>query len=123
MNNAGYFEIKIDQGSDFILPFELLDERGTAVSLAGATITAQIRQTPQAADPVATFTGTVTDGPNGEGQISLTAAETAAIDVDNSQPGERALTTYVWDCEVEFSDGTKQRILEGPCYVSPEVTR
>jgi hypothetical protein len=124
MNNAGYLEIKIDQGADFSIPFQVLDERNTPVSIAGATITGQIRATPQAANPaIATFTGAIVDGPNGEGQLSLTAAETSAIPVDNSIPGERALTTYVWDCEIEFADGTKQRILEGPAYISPEVTK
>lgn len=124
MINAGYQEIQIDQGSTFELQFQILDEIDEPVSLAGATIRGQIRRAPETADPaVASFTGTVMSASEGQGKVSLTAVQTAAIPVDNSGNGQRKLTTYVWDCEVVFADTTVQRILEGPCYVSPEVTR
>lgn len=123
MNNAGQLDIQLDQGSTFTLPFELLDEDDVAVSLSGATIRGKIRVSPEATAVIATFTGTVTDGPNGEGNVSLTAAETAAIAADNSGSGNRKLTTFVYDVEVVFSDLTVQRILEGNAYLSPEASR
>lgn len=121
MTSAGNLDITIDQGADFVVPFQLIDEDGDPISLSLATISAKIRSIPSST-VVATFTGTVTSGPDGEGQVALTAAETAAIPVDPSTPGDRVLTEYMWDCEVTFSDGFVQRILQGYVYVSPEVT-
>lgn len=123
MNNAGQLDIQIDQGSTFTLPFELQDESGVAVSLSGATIAGKIRSAPESTTVIATFTGTVTDGPNGEGQVSLSAATTAALTADNSGAGNRKLTTWVYDIEVTFSDSTVQRILEGNAYLSPECSK
>jgi hypothetical protein len=121
--NAGYLEIQIDQGATFLLPFQVVDESDVAVSLTGATIRGQIRATPQSATVIETFTGTVTSAGDGEGQVSLSAAETAAIPVDASEAGQRAITTYVYDVEIVYADTTVQRILEGPCFISPEATR
>lgn len=121
MTNAGQLNIQVDQGANFLLPFQLIGSDGNPVSLSLATIRGRIKLTPQAATVIATFTGTVTDGPEGEGQVALTDTETLAIPVDNSTDGDRVLTTYMYDVEVEYSDGFVQRILEGYCYVSPEV--
>lgn len=123
MNNAGTLDIQIDQGATFQLPFTLTDEDDVPVSLSGASIAGKIRTSPEATTVIATFTGTVTDGPNGEGQVSLTAVQTAAIVADNSGTGNRKLTTFVYDIEVTYSDATVQRILEGNAYLSPEATR
>lgn len=123
MINAGQQDIQIDQGASFLLQFECLDEDDVAISLAGATITGKIRSAPETVAVIATFTGAVISGPDGTGQVSLTPVETAAIPVDNSGAGKRKLTKYVYDIEVLFSDGYKQRILEGLCFVSPEVTK
>lgn len=124
MIRAGYQDIQIDQGATFEMQFQVLDETDMPVSLAGATIRGQIRKAPESDDPaIASFTGTVMSAADGEGKVSLTPAETALIPADNSGQGERKLTTYVYDIEIEFADGTVQRILEGPCYLSPEVTR
>lgn len=123
MTSAGNLDITIDQGANFLLPFQLIGSDGNPVSMALAIITGKIRSTPQATTVIATFTGTVTDGPEGIGQVTLTNAETAAIPVDPSTSDDRVLTTYQYDITVEFSDGFKQRVLEGYCYVSPEVDR
>jgi hypothetical protein len=123
MKNAGQLDIQIDQGATFTLPFQVLDEDDDPVSLSGATISGKIRRSPESTTVIATFTGTVTDGPEGEGQVSLSAATTAAIAADSSGNGNRKLTTFVYDIEVTYSDLTVQRILEGNCYLSPEATR
>ncbi len=123
MINAGELDIQIDQGSDFELPFTLYDEDGEVVSLTGATIRGSIRTAPEAVAATVSFTGTVVSGSEGQGKVALTAVQTAALTVDDSGRGKRKLTTYVYDIEVVFSDGYVQRILQGPCYVSPEITR
>lgn len=123
MMSAGYLDIQIDQGSTFALNFRLKDTDRNPVSLTGAVISGKIRLAPESADPIVAFTGTVISEANGEGQISLTAVQTAAIAVDASGAGKRKLKKYLYDVEVDFLDGTKQRVLEGLCLVSPEVTR
>jgi len=121
--NAGPQDIQIDQGASFLMNFILEDDDGNPVSLAGATIAGKIRQAPESAVAIVAFTGTVISAGDGEGQISLTDVQTAAIPVDASGQGKRKLTKYVYDVEVTFGDGYKQRVLEGICFVSPEVTK
>lgn len=125
MTTAGVYDIYADQGATFELLFTIYSDlaRTTPESLSGATITGKVRRSPEATAVIATFTGTVIDGPNGEGKISLSAATTAAIVCDNSGTGNRKLTEFVYDVEVTYSDATVQRILEGNFYVSPEATR
>lgn len=123
MNNAAYLDIQVDQGATFELGFSLEDADGLPVSLASATVRGKIRTAPESTTVIATFTGTVTDADNGEGTVSLSAAVTAAIAADDSGAGQRDLTKFIYDVEVVYSDATVQRILEGICYVSPEVTR
>lgn len=123
MINAGQLDIQIDQGATFLLQFQVLDESGVAVSLTGATIRGQVRTAPESSTIIATFTGTVTDAGEGEGQISLTAAQTAAIVAGASGRGQRDLTEFVYDCEILYADTTVQRILEGAAYLSPEVSK
>lgn len=123
MLNAGELDITIPQGSDFNIPFQVLDVNNDAVSINGATIRGQIRKKVESADIIATFTGSIVDGPNGEGLLSLTAAQTAAIPADNSGQCNRKQTCYAWDAEIVFNDGVVMRILQGQAYLDPEVTR
>lgn len=116
-------DITIYQGSSFYLPFQLLDDDGDPVSLNGATIRAKVRNDVDDAASIIDFTGTVVSGDDGEGELTLTAAQTAAISLPASAAKERPLTQYLWDFEVLFSDGYVQRIAEGNCYLSPEVTK
>lgn len=125
MRGPANLDITIYQGATFRLPFELVDEDDVAVSIAGATIRGKVKNDVDdlAAAQIVAFTGTVTDGPNGEGEVTLTAVETAAIALPASPAKKRPLTKYLYDVEILFSDNQVQRILEGNCYVSPEVTK
>lgn len=123
MIGPGNLDITVYQGADFYLPFELLDSDGDPVSLTGATIRAKVRNDVDDAAAIITFTGTVVSGEDGTGEITATAAETAAIVLPAAPAKKRPLTKYLWDCEVLFSDGKVQRILEGFCFFSPEVTK
>jgi hypothetical protein len=123
MINAGNQDIQIDQGADFELAFQLLDDDNEPVSLDLATIRGSIRLAPESAAATISFTGTVVSGEDGQGKVTLTGAQTATIPVDNSGTGKRKLKTYVYDIEAVYGDGKIQRILQGRCYISPEVTR
>lgn len=116
-------DIQIYQGASFVLPFTLTDTDGDPVSLTGATIRGKVKNDVDDAAAIVSFTGTVTDGANGEGEITLTGAETAAIVLPASAAKKRPLTRYLWDCEILYSDGFISRIMEGFCYISPEVTK
>jgi hypothetical protein len=116
-------DIEIYQGASFKLPFALKDDDDVAVSMAGATIRGKVRNDLDDAASIIDFTGTVTDGPNGEGEITLTATQTAGIVLPASPAKKRPRTRYLYDVEVLFSDAQVQRILEGNCYVSPEATK
>lgn len=116
-------DITVYQGDDFLLPFQLLDNDNQPVSLNGATITAKVRNDVDDVAPILTFTGLVTGGDAGQGSISATAAQTAAVVLPNSPSKKRPLTKYLWDAHVLFSDGYTVRIYEGFCYFSPEASK
>jgi hypothetical protein len=116
-------DITIFQGASFYLPFQLLEDDGDPTSLNGATIRGKVRNDLDDAAPIISFTGTVVSGDDGEGELTLTAAQTAAIALPASTAKKRPLTQYLWDFEVEFADGYVQRMAEGNCYVSPEVSK
>jgi len=116
-------DITVFQGATFYLPFTLTDSDNEPVSLTGATIRAKVRNDVDDAASIIDFVGTVVSGEDGEGEITATAAATAAIVLPASPAKKRPLTTYLWDMEVLFSDGYVQRVFEGRCYFSPEITK
>lgn len=115
-------DITVFQGANFYLPFTLTDEDNEPVSLTGATIRGKVKNDVDDTAVIMTFTGTVVSGADGEGEVTATAAVTAAVVLPASAAKKRPLTKYLYDIEVLFSDGYVQRILEGRCYFSPEVT-
>ncbi len=123
MIGPGALDITVYLGADFYLPFELTDDDGVAVSLSGALIRAKVRNDVDDAAPFLTFVGTVVSGDDGQGKLTATAAVTAALVLPASPAKKRPLTKMLWDCEVEFSTGEVQRILEGFCFFSPEATK
>lgn len=116
-------DINIYQGSTFYWPFTLYDTDGDTVSLSGAEIRGKVRNDVDDAAAIVTFTGTVVSGEGGQGELTLTPALTAAIVLPASPPKKRIPTKYLWDMEVEFSNGVVIRVYQGFCYVWPEVTK
>lgn len=126
MNGPSPLDITIYKGQDFILPLQMFDDTNTdtPVSLAGASIVAMIRNDVTDVAPIATFTCTIDDGPNGKFTIKMPGATTVGIATDEPGPKRRSpLTKYLWDSYATYADGTIQRILEGFCYVDPEASR
>lgn len=124
MRGPADLDIDIFQGATFRLPIALEDDDGEPVPLSGATIRGRVKNdiNDASAAAVFTFVGTVLDGPNGEGELTLSAAVTAAWQAPALAPGKRTPKKYLWDAEVLFDDGQVQRILQGMAYVWPEVT-
>lgn len=111
--SAGTLNITIEQGATFSKTLVYKDANGSVINLTGATARAKMRETASSGSPVS-FTVTIT-GTGSSTQInwSLSATETAAL----TSPWTR-----VYDLEVELSDGTVRRLLQGSVTISPEVT-
>lgn len=124
MTGPGDLDIDIFQGANFELPFTVYGDDGEVYSLAGAIIRGRVKNDVNdlSAAAIFTFVGTVTDGPNGEGTLTLTAAVTAAWVTPATTAKKRTPVKYLWDCEAEFSDGYVQRLLQGIARVHPETT-
>jgi Na+/H+ antiporter NhaB len=110
---AIYANIPIDQGSSFSSVITVNGADGLAFNLTGYTVRGQIRKS-YAATTYTAFNCAVQSGVVGKIQITLTAAQTAAL-----KPGR-----YLYDIEiVETSSGAITRVVEGQVDVSPRVTR
>jgi hypothetical protein len=108
---ASNYSLRIDAGATFdSVQFRYLeDDKVTPVNLTGWTARAQIRKTATSALAIE-LDVTIADG-----LISLyaSAADTALLTDAN----------YVWALELEHTDDTVIRLVEGKVYVSPEVVR
>lgn len=121
MTGPGELDIDIYQGANFYLPFTVYGDDGEVYSIASATIRGKVKNDINDASSVFDFVGTVTDGPNGEGTLTLTAATTAAWAEPALAAKKRTPTKYLWEAEIEFSDGYIQKLFEGLAFVHPEV--
>ena len=98
--------------TNFEQVFVLENEEGNnRLKLSGYTGAAQFRRYPGAT--ASSFSFSVTDASLGKIKISLTPAQTAAIN-----PGK-----YFYDIKLTKPDGTKIRVVEGQMTVKKAVTR
>jgi hypothetical protein len=109
----------------------LLDSNSDPYDLTGYSIRAEIRKEYKSANPVATWTTTITDEVNGQVSLELTASETSAIPA-----GHKLVTAYnyqlikdgvyYWDVEI-YRDvlGVEEvtRCMSGKLIIAPEVTK
>lgn len=118
--SAGIYNITIEQGATFTMPITYKDEYGAAVNLSGYTARMQIRTSAQG-QVMATPTVTITDAAAGEITVSMTVSETSALLVTGASHSN--LTQCVYDLELVASAGEVIRLLNGICWISPEVTK
>lgn len=105
------FDICIEGGADFYCEFALEDNSGNAIDLTGTTITAHLREFPEASDYyefTASHTGT-------SGNIMLT--------LDHDQTGAIGFTMGVYDVFVTYADGTQEKVLYGNAEIIHSVTK
>jgi hypothetical protein len=117
MNVANY-PITIHQGATYTLTLTWR-ENGNPVDLTNWSARMQVRRRHKDETAWISLTsapggGIVLGGPAGTISIRIEAAATAALP---------APQTGVYDLELEHTDGTVRRILEGIVRVTPEVTR
>lgn len=101
---------------------QIKDRTGTAIDITGATVRSEIRKTPDAVTVDATAVCTITDAANGAFTWEFTAAETKLLDADPVSE-EQPLSKYVWDMEIQYSDGRIQPLMYGDVRVFREVTK
>ena len=109
---AGYQELFIEQGSDFITTITLDDVDGVPFDLTDYTGKSQIRKSYYSANATAEFTITISSPTDGTIALNLDSANTA-----NISPGR-----YLYDVVIKNTDNVKTRVLEGIVNVLPQVT-
>ncbi len=86
---------------------------GTASNLTGNTFLVQLRTDPDAATATIAFTTTILNAAAGQWQFSLTAAQTAGLDIG----------LYFYDVQRTYSDGSVHTRFEGEAEVEADVSR
>lgn len=115
--SAGRYNFSIERGASFIRTIMYMDPDDIGIDLAGAEVRMQIRDnyssTEPAIDANSTNGGIIKTGNPGEFTINLTPELTGAVSFNQG----------VYDVEVEYADGTVERILEGRVKIVRQVTQ
>ena len=111
---AAIANLTIDQGATFTSDVTVKDANGNAFNLTGYTAAAKMAKGYASTRTRTTMTCTVAaDATTGVVTLSMTAAETGALDAER----------YVYDLEItQTSSGTVTRVIEGIISVRPQVT-
>lgn len=119
---ARYIELTIDQGATLVKRFTVKDAAGVAMNLSSYAANAQMARSyywhapysNSLASRVIPMMATITNAAEGEITLSLTAADTAALRVEQQ---------YVWECEIVPISGpsSRLRVAEGIAFVKPRV--
>jgi len=115
MGIAAELNISINQGSTFSMTSTVNDSNGDPIDLTSATISSMIRQNVGDASPAATFDVVGTDLANGQFEIRLEPAVTAALSFSGN--------IAVWDLDIEYSPTEVDTVFFGRVTLNREVTR
>ncbi len=108
--------ITIYRGDNFSYPITLQTTGGVAINLTGATITSQIKNTPDDVTALISFTVANTALSSGQFTLSLTSTNTASLSFSNGATG-------VYDVQVVDSGGNTTTYLAGTVTLTKDVTR
>tara|TARA_B100000073_G_scaffold133328_1_gene109261 strand:- start:908 stop:1246 length:339 start_codon:yes stop_codon:yes gene_type:complete len=103
----------IDQGATFTTTITVEDGNGVAIDLTGYSGIAQLRKTYESATSISFNVTFETPRTNGQVTISLTDAQTSALEFGK----------YVYDVNLTLPGGTKTRVVEGIATINPSVSR
>lgn len=117
--SAGKYNIEIEKKATFTRDFTLYStyiSAGNAgnvkLDLTGATVAAKIKRKASDAAALATFSTAVVDAEEGIFRISLSAAQTAALNFD----------VGVYDVLITFPSGVVEKFIEGNVVLGKTVT-
>lgn len=115
--SAGRYNFEIEEGATFTRTVTYTDNEDTAIDLDAATVRMQIRDNYASENAVISLstpdTGITLSNETGKFTISMTATQTESLGIKQG----------VYDIEVEYSNGTVERILEGRVKISRQVTQ
>jgi len=109
---AEFLELEIETGATFYAEITVNDGNHYPIDLSDYTVRSQLRKSYYSKTAI-DFEINVSDPPNGIVEMGLTADVTS-----NIRAGR-----YVYDVEIEDSEGVVTRIFEGIATVLPNVTR
>tara|TARA_Y100000590_G_scaffold362009_1_gene418952 strand:+ start:1011 stop:1352 length:342 start_codon:yes stop_codon:yes gene_type:complete len=111
---AGILNLTIDQGSNYTNSITVYQADGvTPSNLTGYTVASQFRKNYTSTAYTAFTTTLVSPYTSGKINMTLTAAQTAAVKAGY----------YYYDVEITNSAGTVTRVMEGKIHFKPNVTR
>lgn len=106
-------ELSIKQGGSYSLPFTFVQSNHLPVNFEGCTAQAQIRRRYSDENETAFAVTFDADRTSGKLTLSLTSAQTAALEAAN----------FVWDLFITFDTGQVWAAMEGTVAVKARVTR
>ena len=109
---AGVYNISIEQGSTWSLRLEIDSEAGIDKNMTGFTTASKIGKSYYDTSPISMSTDYI-QITQGIFTISLTAAQTAALDPAHE---------YVYDVEITDASGVVTRMIQGRATVSAGIT-
>lgn len=119
------YDISVNQGATYTLLITIKDPSDNPIDLTGYEFRGQIRTTTSDPTVQATFEFeilTQSGGTLGQVYATLSATETAGIELPEQSNSHRKITKMVYD--IESVNGTEvTRWLQGTANISPEVTR
>lgn len=118
---AGIETLYIEQGADYFLELEYVDEDDIPVNITGYSVRGDLKSSAQDVTPVASFTCTVTDGPSGRILITLPAEDSSAIPLRGVS--YEVCGVFYYDIELYKTGEPTERLLNGIANISPEVTK
>lgn len=114
----GNWDFTIYQGATFRPVIRLKDGDGNPVDLTGATVRMQIRLSHASSAVLLAL-----DEDNGRALITDPVQGTISLFVSADDTADLTFRSGVYDLEVEYVDGTVDRVLQGKVKLSPEVTK
>lgn len=126
--SAATYDPPLEQGADFAFGITCYSDADNTepVNLTGCTFKGQARRRTSDATLVTELTVAIYGDPtDGTILVSLTAAQTAALALDESTQAIRKITSLSYDVYVTFPNGAQPvvRVLEGVIQASPSDTR
>ena len=103
----------IDQGTDFSVTVDVSDATGGVLDLTGYSAAAQIRKTYGSSSTSAVFSTNLGTPSQGKVTMSLTDAQTSALESGR----------YVYDLNITSGAVVTTRVVEGQAIITPGVTR
>jgi len=122
---AANLDILIEQGATFSRTLTIEDSNGAPIDLTGWTFVGKIRALQEDSSAIGTFSFTILNQVTNKGQVtwSMSATNTLALPAVVTKSYQRVNYYSLYDINATHADGSVERILQGTCQISPEVSR